>query len=160
MNPRRLLAILAAVSALPVCSSEAVVGLNRDQLIRVYGPVQEESKSVYGQQFTDLIFLAKSKDDGNNIIIAATMVNGRCGAVSYVKRDPNDKPAPLTRQEITNQMVASSKNAGGTWRQISRQEWRTDPGPEVPGGLAARWRRPELFQIFTREMLEKTGDRW
>ena len=76
--------------------AHAVVGLNRDDLVRVYGPVQEENKSVYGSQFTDLIFLAKSKEDGNKIIIAATMMDGRCNAVSYVKRDLKDQPVALT----------------------------------------------------------------
>lgn len=140
--------------------AHAMIGLNRMELERVYGPVQEESESVYAADLKDLLFLAKSSGDGNSIIIATTMLHGRCHAVSYVKQDPQDRPAPLRPEELRNQMIASSKNAGGVWEQISPTEWKSDPGPEVPGGLKAFWPKPELFQIFTRELLERTGRKW
>lgn len=140
--------------------AQAMIGLNRTELERVYGPVQEESESVYAGDLKDLLFLAKSSGDGNSIIIATTMLHDRCHAVSYVKRDPQDQPAPLLPEELRNQMIASSKSAGGVWEQISPTEWKSDPGPDVPGGLKAFWPKPELFQIFTRELLERTGRKW
>jgi len=158
--PARLLLVFTAIVLLASQPAQAMIGLNRAELEKVYGPVQEESKSVYAGDLKDLLFLAKSTADGHAIIIAATMLHDRCHGVSYVKRDKEGRPAPLTAEELKNQMVASSKSAGGNWEQISAKEWRSDPGPGVRGGLKAYWPKPELFQIFTRELVEKTDRRW
>ncbi len=147
-----LISLAIFLASLP---ASAVVGLKKEQLGKVYGAVQEEGKSVYGDQFGELMFLTRSASDGNTIIVAATMMDGRCHAVSYLKNDAAGKPVPLTDEEVRNQMVASSKSVGGVWKQVSPKEWRLDPGPEVPGGLKAQWTKPELFQVFTRQMLEK-----
>jgi hypothetical protein len=135
--------------------AQAVIGLSRADLTRVYGAVQEEAKSVYGEQFRDLLFLTRSTADGNNIIVAATMINGRCHAVSYLKNDSAEKAAPLTEQEVQNQMVASSRRIGGSWRQVGPKEWELDSGADHSRKLKAQWSKPELFQIFTEEMLQK-----
>jgi hypothetical protein len=135
--------------------AHAVIGMSRDELIRAYGPVQETAKSVYGDQFTDLLFLARSTADGNSIIIAATMFEERCHGVSYVKNDASGRPAPLTADELKNQMLASSRNAGAAWKQLAPKEWQLDAGPEVSRALKARWPKPELFQVFTDDLIRR-----
>lgn len=145
-----LIVLLIAVRA------DAVVGLTRDELSHVYGPVQEESRSVYGPEFTDLLFTSKLKT-GEVLIVAATMMNGRCQAISYLKHDAAGKPAPLTNEEVTSQMSASAQHSGGVWKQLSPHEWQLDPGPDVPGGLRAQWIKPELFQLFSHSLLEQVS---
>ena len=149
---RRFLLCLLALAA----QARAVIGLQRAELVRVYGAVQEEAKSVYGDQFLDLLFLARSTADGNSIIIAATMMDGRCHAVSYLKNDADGKPAPLTTAEVRNQMVASSRKVGGAWRQTGSKTWELDSGADGSRKLKAQWTKPELFQVFTEELLEKS----
>lgn len=158
-HPKLLLITLLAV-LLGSAGANAMIGLNRAELEQVYGPVQEEAKSVYATDLTDLLFLAKSTGDGNAIIIATTMLHGRSHGVTYVKRDKEGRSVSLTAEELRNQMVASSKRAGGTWEQIDPKEWKSDPGPGVRGGMKAYWPKPELFQIFTRELVERTGRNW
>ncbi len=148
----RLLAFCLAAMLL-AGQAQAVIGMNREELIRTYGPVRETADSVYGAQFTDLIFLTRSAADGNSIIVAATMLDGRCQAVSYLKNDAAGKTAPLTPEELRNQMVASASRSRGTWQQLGPKEWRLEAGPEMLTGLLAKWPKPELFQIFTRDMI-------
>ena len=153
---RRLRLFCALSFALLASQARGVVGLTRTELTRVYGPVQEESKSVYGDQFEDLIFLERSTADGNRIIVAATMIGAQCQAVSYVKIDAQEKAAPLTQEEVRSQMVASSRKLGGAWKQVKPKEWELDSGVDGSRKLKAQWTKPELFQVFTEEMLEKT----
>lgn len=136
--------------------SEAVIGLKRPELTRVYGAVQEEARSVYGDQFQDLLFLARSSADGKDIIIATTMMDGRCHGVSYLKTDGQGNPAPLTNEEVRNQMVACSRKIGGQWRQLGAKSWELDSGADGTRKLMALWTKPELFQVFTVELLQKS----
>jgi hypothetical protein len=126
-------------------------------LVQVYGPVQEEAKSVYGDQFEDLIFLRRSTADGNSIIVAATMIGAHCHGVSYLKNDSAGKPVPLTAEEVRNQMLACSRKLGGAWRQVKPKEWELDSGADGSRKLKAEWSKPELFQVFTEELLEKSS---
>lgn len=153
--PLRLFCCCCLAALLLAAPARAVIGMSRDELVRVYGPVQEVAKSVYGEQFTDLLFLARSTGDGNSIIIAATMFEERCHGISYLKNDAAGKPAPLTAEELKNQMVASSRNPGAVWKQLGSKEWALDAAPGAPGGLKARWPKPELFQVFTHDLLKR-----
>jgi hypothetical protein len=152
----RILGCWIGILLLVAAPSQAVIGLKRPELTRVYGAVQEEARSVYGDQFQDLLFLARSHADGISIIIATTMIDGRCHGVSYLKNDAAGKPAPLTNEEVRNQMVACSRKIGGTWRQLSPKSWELDSGADGTRKLKAQWTKPELFQVFTEELLEKS----
>ena len=59
MSPRILACCIASL-LLIAAPARAVIGLKRPELTRVYGAVQEEARSVYGDQFEDLLFLARS----------------------------------------------------------------------------------------------------
>ena len=130
-----------------------LVGASESELTGLFGrPLNAAADSVL-PGCMDLTFKASSLVDGQLIMIHATVIDGVCLAILYIKVGTDKTPLPP--QEIARWMLIYTQGTAASWKQNGPNKWVLNRGTGVPYTYRAERLQPNTCSIDTQELYDR-----